>query len=163
MATTDATPRRVAGSNLVIQTVVPVLDTSIYTAKDVLHTNDLKLTGMARQAGGGGIIHSLMVLDADDQGQSGVLWLFTAELTNTTHTANGALALHDTDAATCIGHILFGTYYDGANNQSALSRDLGLRYACAAGSTDLYAVAQTLGTPTHTASGLTLVLTAELL
>lgn len=99
MATTDATPRRVAGSSLIIQTVVPVLDTSAYTAKDALHTNDLLLTGMARSSGGGGIIHSLMVIDKDDQGATGVLWLFDAALSNTTHTANGALALHDTDAA----------------------------------------------------------------
>lgn len=163
MATTDATVRRIAGTNLVVQTVVPVLNTTQYTAKDAMHTNDLQFTGMARAAGGGGIIHSLMVIDRDDQAAAGVLWLFDAPLASTTHTINDALAIHDDDAAANIGHVLFGTYYDGANNQAALTRDLGLRYACAAGSRSLYGVLQTLGTPTHSASGLTIVLLAELL
>lgn len=161
MATTDATARRAPSGDLIVQTVTPVLDTNAYTAKDALHTNDLQFTGMARDAGGGGVIRSLLVLDQDDQAAAGVLWLFTAELANTTHTANGALAIHDTDALTCIGQILFGTYYDGANNQSALTL-VELPYLCAAASTSLYGVAQTLGTPTHSASGLRLVLTAEL-
>ena len=164
MATTDATPLAAANNRALIQqTVVPVLDTNAYAALDALHTLDLKFPGMARAVGGGGRITKLVVIDKDDQGAAGVLWLFSAALANTTHTANAALAIHDTDAATCIGAIVFGAYQDGANNQVSINATIDLYYQCAAADDALYGVLQTLGTPTHTASGLTVLLGAVLL
>lgn len=163
MATTDATPRRAAGNKLIIQTVVPVLQAAAaYDALDALHTNDLMFPGMARASGGAGIIRAMHLIDKDDQGIAAILWLFSAALSNTTHTVNAAFAPDDADAASYVGSIATGTYRDGNVNQEATTL-LELPYVCAAGSSALYGVLQTAGTPTHTASGLTLVLVAELL
>ena len=164
MATTDATPLVAANARgLLQQTVVPVLDTVAYAALDALHTLDLKFPGMARAVGGGGRITKLVVIDKDDQAAAGVLWLFTAALANTTHTANGALAIHDTDLATCIGTITFGAYSDGGNGQVSVNGSVDLFYQCDPADDALYGVLQTLGAPTHTASGLTILLQAVLL
>lgn len=162
MATTDATPLRESGNRLIRQTVVPVLDTNIYAAGDALHTNDLLFPSIVRANGGAGIIRSVILLDRDDQNVNATLWLFNATLANTTHTANAAFALHDDDAAGFVGAVAIDTYFDGVNNRLALEQP-NLYFQCAAAADDLYGVLVTVGTPTHTASGLTLILVAELL
>lgn len=160
MATTDGTALRDPRGGIVRVDVTPVLDTSIYAAGDALHTNDLKLPGMGRVNGGAGVIRSVLLLDKDDQNVNATLWLFRGELTNTTHTANAAFNLHDDDLTTFVGAVLIDSYFDGVSNRAAFEQP-ALYYQCASSDTALYAVLVTAGTPTHTASGLTLRLIAE--
>lgn len=163
MATTSATAV-VAGDNarVLIQTVVPVLDTNAYASLDALHTNDLLFPGMGRVLGGSGVITRMTIIDAADQGAAGVLHLFTGELTNTTHTANAAFAPTDADALLYVGSISFGPYSDFNTSQVSVNAAVRLAYKCAAASTSLYGVLQSLGTPTYAADSLTVILQAEL-
>ena len=64
----------------------------------------------------------------------------------------------DADAALCVGVIASGTYYASAlNSISVASVDLAI--SCAA--TTLFGLLVTRGTPTYTASGLTVALHIE--
>lgn len=162
MATTDATPLRAGNTLTVTQTVTPVLDTNAYAALDSLHTDPLKLPGMARMNGGSGVITRFTVVDAADQGVALVVHLFTADPTNTTATANAALAVHDTDALTYIGSIASGAYEDLNLNRVATNANVRLAYQCAATDDSLYVLSQSLGAPTYAASSLRFVFQADL-
>lgn len=139
--------------------LTPVLDTNAYAALDALHTANLQFTGLAREAGGAGVITKLVIIDKDDQGAAGVLHLFTAA---TTQTANSAFAPTDDQAGTYVGSIAFGAFQDFNTSRVSTNAAERLYYKCAAGSTSLFGVLQTLGTPTHTPSGLDVKLMAEL-
>ncbi len=163
MATTDSTSLLTPNANFVRASVVPVLNTTPYSAGDAMHTNDLKMQSMSKDTGGGvGVIRSVLLIDDDDQAATCVLWLFDAALAATTHTINVAFDINDTDADAFVGAITIDTYVDGTSNQ--LGQEFpNLYYKTLAGSTDLYAVLETSGTPTHTASGLELIIIAEYL
>ena len=131
-------------------TFAPTLDTSAYAALDAMHTTSIELENMAQAVGGSGVITALRVIDADDQGAAGVMHIFTAA---TTQTANSAFAPSDAEAATYVGSITFGPWEDFNTSRASFTR-AWLTYTCDAADTSLYAVLQTFGTPTHTASGI---------
>lgn len=139
--------------------VTPALDNGIaYAPLDALHTTSLEFTDMALEAGGAGIITKLVVVDKDDQGAAGVLHLFTAA---TTQTANAKFSPSDAQAGTYVGSISLGSWEDFDGSRVSANKSDWLYYKCAEGSTSLFGVLQTLGTPTHTPSGLVASLTGH--
>ena len=146
------------GSKTVALTATPTLDTSAYATGDALHTADIEFTYALGSNGGTGTVTGLTVIDRDDQGTAGELWLFSATTAATTHTANGAWSLHDTDVANCVAVLSFGPYFDGANNQVSVRGSISQPVKAAAGSRSLFGVLVTRGAPTYTASGLTVTL-----
>jgi len=135
---------------VVVVSVTPTLDTSIYASGDSLHTTVLSFANAVRVTGGSGYVDKLVVVDKDLQSIAGELWLFSASVTPAA--ANAAHSISDADAALCVGVIPFGPYYASALNSVSVSKDIRLPFTVAA--TTLFGILVTRGTPTYTASGL---------
>lgn len=138
----------------VTQTVV--VDTNAYTAGDFLGTAILELTNASYI--GGGVLHTISVVDLTKQSAAIDLLFFSTACTNTTFTNNAALDVNDTDALTFIGHVsILATDYSAlADNSVATVRNVGLTFNAADGSKSLYCAPVARGTPTYAASELRL-------
>lgn len=99
-----------------------------------------------------GILRSIVVVDMAAQGAALTIQFFSADPSNTTFTDNGALDIHDTDAATAIGMVKIATtdYQAYADNTIACKSDLFLPLEGAAQT--IYAGIITTGTPTYAAT-----------
>lgn len=137
----------------VVVSATPTLDTSIYASGDSLHTTVISFANAVRATGGTGTIRKMVIIDKDVQSIALELWLFSATVTPAA--ANAAHSISDADAALCIGVIPSGTYYASALNSIAVSSPT-LPILVAA--TTLFGILVTRGTPTYTASGLTIAL-----
>jgi hypothetical protein len=142
------------GNKTAVLSASPTLDTSAYASGDCLHTSVISFANAVAVSGGTGTIVKLTVIDADLQSAAGELWLFSATVTPAA--ANAAHSISDGDAALCVGVIPFGPYYASALNSVSVNSSISLPFSCAA--TTLFAIAVTRGTPTYTASGLTIKL-----
>lgn len=129
------------------------LDTSAYSVGDVL-SNTVELANVFRRSGIGGIVTSVTVIDADDQGQS--LDLVFLDSNVSLGTRNAAPTISDADALSIIGqiHINTGHYIDMGGVQVAYSPNLFVPVAVATG-TSLYLSAISRGVGTYTSTGLT--------
>lgn len=141
------------GAPSVVVSATPTLDTAIYASGDSLHTAVISFANAVRVAGGTGTIKKMVVIDKDVQSIALELWLFSATVTPAA--ANAAHSISDADAALCIGVIASGTYYASALNSISVASP-SLPITCAA--TTLFGILVTRGTPTYTASGLTVAL-----
>lgn len=143
-----------APNRLVTVFATPVLDTAIFASGDSLHTADMTFDRVVQEEAGSGLIKSVVILDRDAEGANLELWLFTRALANTTHTANSAWNLHDSDLPYFIDAIPVGTWYAGSANKVGISaQNLDIPFKCEADTTKLYGVLVTRATPTYTAAG----------
>lgn len=144
-----------------VKTVTLSLDTSAYTAADVLADTQV-ITDAVRHPGGSCKLISLTVLDKDDQ-TAAAMDLYFLDSNVSLGTENGAIAITDADAASILGvvPIASGDFKDLINSKLACIKNIGLLLKAASASSDLYIAAVTAGTPTQTASGIVVRLCLE--
>lgn len=130
------------------------LDTNIYASGDVLAATQEVPGWAAANASAQNFLQSLVLIDADDQKAAMDLVFFASNVS--LGTENAACSIGDTDALQCIGTVPIETtdYLDLGGVAVATVRNIGLSLL----TSTLYVAARSRGTPTHSASGLTLKL-----
>lgn len=133
-----------------------VVDTNAYSAGDMMGTGALEIT----DAGyiGGGVLHTISIVDLTKQSSAIDLLFFASACTNTTFTNNAALDVHDTDALDFIGHVsILATDYTAlSDNSLGTARNVGLTFNPPENSKSIWCVPVCRGTPTYAASELRL-------
>lgn len=132
----------------VLVKVTPVISTTAYTAAD--QVGDLQsLPGAVAASGDGAILRQVSVVDKAKQ-KAALTILFFDSSPTIASTDNAALDVSDSEmAARCLGSVTIATtdYVDTASNSVATKQvTLPLK---ASGSSTIYAVASTAGTPTY--------------
>jgi len=142
------------GGHSVVKEVTLSLDTNAYASGDVLAATQ-EVASALRLSGGSGILHSMVVLDKDDQGEA--LDVVFLNANGSIGTENAAVSVSDAVADTIIGvvEVAAGDFVDLANSQIACKSSLGIVLKVASG-TSLYVAAISRGTGTYTAAGITL-------
>ena len=142
------------GGNIVMADVTLSVTTGIHASGDVL-ADVQEVTRALHCAGGSGYIESLVVVDGDDQGAAMDVIFFDG--TATLGTENSAVSITDANAAKIIGivSVLASDYVDLINSKVAFKEKLGILVDLSTG-TSIYVGTVTRGTPTHSASGITL-------
>lgn len=142
------------GGHSVVKEVSLSLDTNAYASGDVLAATQ-EIASALRLSGGSGLLHSIMVLDKDDQAQA--LDLVFLNANGSIGTENSAVSVTDAVADTILGivEVAAGDYVDLVNSQLAVKTNVGIVLKVASG-TSLYVAAISRGTGTYTASGVTL-------
>ena len=133
-------------------TIIPVVDTDIFAATDVLFADTL-LAAVAREDGGSVTLVSIAGRDLAKQDSAIDLYFFDSEPATGTYAINGAFDLNDTDADLFVGHvaIVAGNYSDGNDNSVFTKRNIGLQMKCLTVD-DLYVIGVCRGTPTYAAA-----------
>lgn len=141
--------------------ITPTLDTSIYASGDVLF-DTVSIGNLARKNDFTGLIQMIRVNDEDDQKAAMDLVFF--HTTQTLGTINAAASISDASARDILGvvPIVAGDYIDLGGVSVATLRNVGLWFRPTTGARTVYVGAITRGTPTHTASGIRLVISAIL-
>jgi len=137
-------------------TITCTLNTSAYASGDTLFDTQ-EIAGAVRVNGDSCILQSVHVIDIDDQGVEMDLIFFNAN--TSLGTENSAPDINDTEVLTTLGkvNIAAGDYIDLGANRIATVDGLGLVLKAGAATTSLYVAGITRGTPTHTATGLTIM------
>lgn len=135
-----------------VVTVTPTLDTSAYTAGDVLF-DSTAFTAM-RVNDGRALLQSVVVIDKDDQKPSIKLHFFSANVS--LGTFNAAPSISDANAANFLGSVaISASDYDDLGGVSvACVKGVNLLLEAVSGAQTVYVAATTSTTPTHTAAGL---------
>lgn len=146
--------------HVVITTTTLSLSTSpAHTANDVLF-NTQEVAGAFVKAGGVAELVGLVLIDQDDQSQEMDIIFLSTDYDMGTE--NSGADLTDAEALTVLATLtILTTDYDdlGGVSVATLPRSsLGYVMRAAAGATSVFVAGVTRGTPTHTASGMTLVL-----
>lgn len=144
----------IGGASDVIEVTLS-LDTSAYADGDVL-ADTQEVASAVRVAAGTGVIHSLVVLDKDDQAQAlDVVFLKTNVSIGT---ENSAVSVSDTNADEILGVVEVATddYVDLTNSQIVTKTSVGIVIEAASGATSIFVAAISRGTGTYSASGITL-------
>jgi hypothetical protein len=145
------------GGNDDIVDITLSLDTSAYTLNDVLAATQEVASAMRVNAGKG-LLHSITLNDKDDQGAA--LDLVFLRTNVSIGSENAAPSISDSDADEVLGIISVSgnDWVDLGGCRIATKAAVGLMLEAGAASTSIYIAAITRGTPTHTASGITLKL-----
>jgi len=146
----------VSGNTDVIDVTLS-LNTNIYASGDVLAATQEVASAM-RVAAGKALLHSIVLNDKDDQGVE--LDLVFLQTNVSIGTENSAASVSDADADKILGlvNVASSDWEDLGGCRIATKTSVGLVLEAGAGSTSIYIAAITRGTPTHTASGITLKL-----
>jgi len=153
---TPGTTDRVTVGGLTLVDVTLTLDTSAYASGDLLVDTQV-VASAVRLSDGKGILHSIMVIDEDDQGAAFNLYFLSAN--NTFGSVNSAPSISDANARDilCVVPIATTDYYDLGGVKVADLHGLNRIIKGASASTSIYVAAVNgTGTPTYTASGLKL-------
>ena len=136
--------------------VVPVCDTNAYASGDLI-ADATAIAAAVRVTGGRAILQSLTIIDADAQGVAFSIYFMS---TNTTFgTFNAAPSISDANiAAGLLGRVdVATTDYTTLNGSKIVSlKNIGLVIEVPA-TTMWFAIVNSTGTPTFTASGLKFV------
>lgn len=132
------------------------LDTSGAYADGEVLSDTMRVKNCVRIPGGRCILHSLMVLDEDDQGAAFDLIFLDANYT--IGTPNSAVSVSDINARSIIGRVSVGSgdYYDMGGCRIACLTALNLIMKAVPGDRDLYLATVSRGTGTYTAQGIKL-------
>jgi hypothetical protein len=143
---------RVRGNSEVIDVTLS-LDTSAYASGDVLAATQEVANAVAAN-GGKAVLHSVTVLDKDDQGQA--LDLVFLRTNVSLGTENAAVSITDADAEEILGvvQVTASDFLDFGANRVATMPSVGLVLESGAASTSLYLAAVSKGTGTYSASGI---------
>jgi hypothetical protein len=146
----------VSGNSVVLDVTLS-LDTSAYAAGDVLADTQV-VTGAMRTNDGTGVLHSIVLNDKDDQGSALDLVFLRANVS--LGTENAAPSISDTDADNILGIVSVTAldWIDLGGCRMATKTNIGLLLRSGAAATTLWVAAIARGTPTHTASGITMKL-----
>lgn len=148
------------GHKLRVVTATPTLTVAgAYNNNDFVGTSATAIVfaNAVRVTGGTGKVISARLIDRALQSVSAELWLFSAAVTPPND--NAAWSISDSDAATFIGVIPFGTYYASALN--SVSQVLNIQMGFSLLATTLYGCLVTRGAPTYASGDLTVTLAIE--
>jgi hypothetical protein len=136
--------------------VVPAIDTAVYTAKDAVGAL-LTFAGAARYSGGSGRLLAVTVVDKDQERADLDLVLFDRTIGAPTN--NAIFDPTDAELDTCIGWVPIGAgMYADFNDNSVAHVDVSLAYVL--NGTSMFGVLVARSTPTYTAAtDLTVILT----
>lgn len=139
-----------------IISVTLTLDTSAYTAGDLL-ADAQAVASASLTSGSGGVLVSMMVIDEDDQGAAFDVYLTSDS--STWGTENSAPTITDAVARGIQAMIAVGTsdYKDLGGVRVASFKNIQAVYETSGGTSLYVAVVNGAGTPTYTASGVKLV------
>jgi hypothetical protein len=134
-------------------TVTPTLDTSAYTANDVLFDRT-RVTGACKQADGKCILDSIVVIDDDDQTAAN-LTFYILDADVTLGTANAAPSISDANNnnVLCVIPLASTLILDVTGSKVGSLHNIGCVVKTTTGTSDVWVAATTAGTPTQTASG----------
>jgi hypothetical protein len=151
LAATENHIGQVSGHSTVV-TVSPTVDTAIYASGDLMG-GKLTLASAARVAGGTGMIHSLTIVDQDNEKAALDIVFFESDPTGTTFTDQAALDVADADMLNVVGVVSVSAsdYVSFVDNAVATLRNIGLSFKLDSG-TSLFAAIVSRGTPTYTAA-----------
>jgi len=137
--------------------VTMALDTNVYADGDVL-TATAEIPNAVLNNGGAGIIHSLALLDKDDQ--AGALDIVFMRTNKSLGTVNDPVSISAADAAEILGivSITAAEYKDLVNSQFVSVGIVGLVFEAGAGSTSFFVSMISRDAKTYTAAGLILKL-----
>jgi len=159
VATVDAGENHLGaiGGHVLMPTVTFSLDTSAYTANDLL-ADTQAVSNALRTSGGTGVLQSIQILDEDDQAAAGMT-VYILNANNSMGTENNAISVTDANARAIIGviNIASGDWIDLGGCKIAFKSNLSIPLKVSTG-TSIWIALQTAGTPTQTASGITGVL-----
>lgn len=143
------------GGNSVVAEVTLTLDTSIYASGDVL-ADTQEIANAIRVNAGTGVIHSLIILDKDDQAQALDVVFFKTNVS--LGSENSPVSITDANADEILGivEVLAGDYVDLVNSQLVTVTDVGIVVVADAAATSLWVGVISRGTGTYTASGITM-------
>jgi hypothetical protein len=149
--TPNAYPIDVVGRSAVVPFAMTV-DTNQVVDEDVMSTATQEIKNFFRVPGGTAYLHSLTVLDADDQGIAFDIYLLTAELS--LGTANSAVAVTDQAARAIVnGGGVFSVgasdLVDIGGSRLATIRNIGLLLQAAPGTRSLFISSVSQGTATY--------------
>lgn len=153
---TPGTTNRVFSNPVRLIEVTLSLDTSAYASGDVL-ADTQQIDAAFSLADGRGVLHSLMVIDEDDQGAAFDVYILSGS--GSMGAENAAPSISDANARTilCRIPVLTSDYADLGGVKVANLSGLNRVVSAASGTDDLYvAVVNGSGTPTFTASGVKL-------
>lgn len=133
--------------------ITPTVDTSAYTANDVLF-DTTAIANAVRVSGGSAKLESLVLLDKDDNAAAQIdLVFFNANVA--LGAANGAPSVSDANAAKILGIVAVpsANFIDVGGSKLATVLNIGLQLTPATGTT-IYVAGIARGTPTQTAGGI---------
>jgi len=133
------------------------LDTNAYHANDVLAATQ-EVAAAVRVNAGKALLTSIILNDKDDQKVALDLVLLRTNVALGTENAAPSIADNDADEVLGIVSVAAADWIDLGGTAVATIRNIGLLVEAGAASTSIYLAAITRGTPTHTASGITLKL-----
>jgi len=151
-------PLPVKGSTITRLIPIPgVLAAAQYAANDQVGQG-ITIPDVARFAGGGGIIESVVLFETTTQQIAADLFLFDENLPVGDIAADNAAAsvTDNTMRNTCIGAIPISSYFPTGVNAIGVARGVGLAFQCRDNENSLYALLVTRGAPTYGVGGLTL-------
>lgn len=154
--TTPGTTDRVTVGGVTLIDVTLSLDTGAYANGDLL-ADTQAVANAVRVNDGTGILHSVMIVDEDDQGAAFDLYFLSAN--NTLGSENSAPSISDANARDILCRVSVATadYSDLGGVKVANLHSLNRIIKGASGSTSIYVAAVNgSGTPTYTASGVKL-------
>lgn len=124
---------------------------SIYAAKDAIGAL-LTFTGAVRANGATGTLSAVQIVDKGQQMAALDLVLFDSSITAPTD--NAIFAPTDAEVALCVGvvPILTTDYADFSTNSIATKANLGLTFKAGSGTSSLFGVLVSRGTPTYTST-----------
>jgi len=144
------------GGNTKTLDVTLSLTAGAYADNDVL-ADFQEVTDVMRATGEHGYVHSIVVMDEDDNAQA--FDVVFADANVSLGTESGAVSISDADARSILGEVpvLTSDYKDYIGSQRATIRNVGLAIKASAGTKSIFvgAVLRS-GTPTYTASGIRL-------
>jgi len=158
---TAATATEVHGQNVggeaIVKEVTLTLDTSAYADGDVL-ADTQEVANAIRVNNGTGMLHSIVLLDKDDQGEA--LDIVILKTNVSIGTENSAVSITDANADEIQGiiEIQTGDYVDLVGSQLVTKQGLAICVQADTSATSLWVAAISRGTGTYTASGITLKL-----
>lgn len=144
------------GANSVVKEITLTLDTGgAYASGDVL-ADTQEITTAMRVNAGTGVLHSLIILDKDDQAQAMDVVFFKTNVS--LGTENSAVSISDADADEILGivEVVAGDYVDLVNSQLVTVTDVGIVVVADSAATSLWVGVISRGTGTYTASGITI-------
>lgn len=147
-----------AGVAVTVLEVTPVCDTSGAMADGDVISATAEVANAVKVTAGYALIHSITVLDKDDQG--GALDIVLLRTNVSLGTVNGAVSISDTDAEEVLGVVSVSAsdYTDLINSQVATKELVGIAIEAGAGDTSIFLGLISRDTKTYTASGLVIKL-----
>lgn len=143
------------GGKSAVKEITLTLDASVgYASGDVLAATQ-EITDAMRANGGTGVVHSLVVLDRDDQGVAMDIMFLKTNVS--VGTENAAISITDANADEVLGivEITAGDFVDLVNSQLVTKTNVGLTVGADTGSKSLFLAALSRGAASYTSWGIT--------